>query len=136
MVDFARMQALAKRLIEANGRSVTLRRMERTPTDAAKPWRGSAARAVPEDTATVIGVFLDTISSRYLGLTIQRDGEEQGEQQLFLVATTSAPTKVLSSFDELLDGTQLWNIKALNVLRPGDDEIFVAFKATKRELFE
>lgn len=136
MVDFVKMQALAKRLIEANGRSVTLNRMARTPANPAKPWRGQPDQSVPEVTVDVKGVFLDTISSRYLGLTIQNEGEEKGEQQLFLVATTSAPGKSLREFDQLVDGTQLWNIKALNVLQPGDEEIFVAFKATKRELFE
>ncbi len=134
--DYAEFQALAKELIEETGRTVTLRRHNRTPVDASKPWRGSNPRETPADTATVVALFTDTISSRYLSSTVQREGNEEGVQELMLVATSSAPGKTLEDFDECLDGTELLHIKALNILRPGDEQIFVAFKIVKRELFE
>ena len=40
MVDFVSLAATAQRLIEENGRSVTLFRKDRTPANAAEPWRG------------------------------------------------------------------------------------------------
>jgi len=139
-VNYANLQALAKRLIEENGRSVTLNKLApATPADANKPWRANATPrdALPaEQTVAVTAVFLDTISSRYLGITIQADGTEDAEAKYVMVATTSAPDHDLRSFNELVDETEVYKITAMNVLHPGDSEIFVAFKAQKRKLFE
>ena len=138
-VNYANMQALAKRLIEENGRSVTLNQLTATPTDSNKPWRANATPrdTLPaEQTVTVTGVYLDTISSRYLGITIQRVDSEDAEAKLFMVATTSAPDHDLKQFNELVDGIDVYNLTTLNVLQPGSSEIFVAFKAQKRKLFE
>jgi hypothetical protein len=139
-VNYTRLQALAKRLIEENGRQVTLNKLAPvTPADTNKPWRSKAAPrdSLPtEQTVNVIAVFLDTISSRYLGITIQADGTEDAEAKYVMIATTSAPDHDLRSFNELVDETEVYKITTLNVLHPGSDEIFVAFKAQKRKLFE
>lgn len=134
--DYSTLQDLAKTLITKYGRSVTLNKIDRTPDDSNKPWRGPASvTADPADTVDVDAVIMDTISSRYLGLSIQREGNLQADQMLMIVATSAAPTKDLKTFDECLDGSERYAITAINVLKPGDDEIFVAFKMAKKELF-
>ena len=40
MADFVKLAATAQRLVEANGRAVDLFRVNRTPDDPARPWRG------------------------------------------------------------------------------------------------
>lgn len=39
-MDYVKMAAMAKRLIEKNGRACTFSRLGRDPADATKPWRG------------------------------------------------------------------------------------------------
>lgn len=133
--DYSEFQDLAAELFTEFGRSVTLVKLDTAITDSNKPWRASDdPRATPDDTATVDAVFLDTISSRYLGLNIEFDEAEKGEQKLVLVATAAAPTKDLRSFNELIDGSKRYGVIALNILEPGPEEIFVAYKATQRKL--
>lgn len=133
--DYAEFQVLAAELFTEFGRSVVLNKIDTTPADSSKPWRGPTdIAASPDDTAAVDGVFLDTISSRYLGLTIERQEGDKGEQKLVLIATNAAPTKDLRLFNELVDGSTRYYIQALNVLQPGDEEIFIAFKAVQRNL--
>jgi len=133
--DYVEFQDLAAELFTEFGRSVTLVKLDTAITDSSKPWRvNSDPRNTPDDTATVDAVFLDTISSRYLGLNIEFDEAEKGEQKLVLVATAAAPSKDLRSFNELIDGSNRYGIIALNILEPGPEEIFVAYKATQRKL--
>lgn len=131
--DYSEFQSDAKELIEEFGRTVTLNQFDAAVADTNKPWRGGAPRAAPDDTVTVTGVFVDTITSRSLGIFIDRDGNETGESRVLIVATNSAPGKNLRLFNELLDTDgELYAITTLNVLQPGPAEILVAFKVNKR----
>lgn len=131
--DYTEFQNTAKELIEEFGRSVTLNRFDDAVADVNKPWRGGAPRAAPDDTVSAIGVFVDTITSRSLGILIDRDGNETGESRVLIIATASAPGKDLRLFNELLDTDgELYTITSLNVLQPGPAEILVAFKVSKR----
>ena len=138
-INYTQLAATAQRLIEASGRTFTINKLAKTPTDANKPWRGNTdPRGTPDDTASVIGIVMDTISSRYLGVTIQREDGQQAEAMFLVVASQSAPTKDLKTFDEAIDSSDgsAYTIKSLNVLKPGDTEMFVAYKMTKKELWE
>lgn len=136
-IDYAKMQQLAQRLIEQSGRSVTLQRLSRKSDDPDKPWRGTADLTPADEEVIVSAVFLDTISSRYLGLTIQKEGfGDEGSAQYVIVSTLSAPANDLKVFDRLIDGYQAYQISAINILKPGGTEMFVAFVANKRELIK
>lgn len=123
MVDYARLAATAKRLIEANGRSITLLRANSTPTDASKPWRGaaaSAATALGGASITAIGVFVSPSGSQ-LGRTRREDGTLSVVfEQVCLVAAASLPAGTdLEEFTRVTDGGRVWRIEVVEPLNPG-----------------
>lgn len=136
-IDAARLQTVCDRLISESGRTVTLIKLNRGVDDSNKPWDGRAQpRATPADTQTVKAVFLDTISSRYLGKLVQIQDNISGEQQFCMISTKSMAGKNFRDFDELKESTgTLWAIKAHNILHPGLVEFFGALTLEKKELY-
>lgn len=122
MVNQVKLAATAKRLIEENGRSVTLYKLNQTPSDVAKPWRGNVApRAAVVDSATVIGLFLDPVSFSKWGFLKEDDDLLARFEQLVIFAASSftgAETR-LEEFHELSDGTARWRIGLTRRLAPG-----------------
>lgn len=126
MVDFARAAATAKRLVEANGRTVDLFKVNRTPDNPAEPWRGvSGAPTVPEGgvIASVIMAFVPASGSGF-GKLVTDAGGSLGVafEQVGLLATDSLPAGVTPSdveqADSVRDGVDLWKIVTRGHLRP------------------
>lgn len=117
MVNFAKAAALAKRLIEANGRNVTVVKMSQTAANSAQPWR--ASEATPEASYGVIAAIVPATGS---GLGRQRvvDGTlEDSYDQVALVAASSLPAGVsLEGFTFLDDGSTRWKIGTVETLNP------------------
>ena len=80
MVDYTALAATATRLIEANGRSITVLARSQLPDDSAKPWRGpdpdnleSTARLLIGLVTGLLGVLFSVLAlaaektPRYLG---------------------------------------------------------------------
>ncbi len=118
-VDYTALATTAKRLVDENGRSVTFRRLSRTLDDAAKPWRGSATPRTTVD-ATVEGfaVVVPPSAASALGLSTTDSELVKRSEQIMIVALGSTSTDDLATFDEVLDGTELWKIQQVETLKP------------------
>ena len=123
MVNFTNLAATAKRLVEANGRSVTLLKENRDPDNASEPWRGTGTAPVAlqgGDTQTGIVAFVPASGSGFGRLASDSGGGLQVQlDQVGLLAATSVPGIDVEAFDRLLDadGTH-WKIVTRGKLRP------------------
>jgi hypothetical protein len=119
-INYVKLAATAKRLIEGNGRSLTLTKRSEVLTDNQKPWRGTAPGAlnVNETALTVIGLFtgfesvVDTIT------------KEKRSMQVVLIAAKSAVTTGgadidLTPFDLVIDGDRRYEVNDTKLVYPG-----------------
>ena len=127
MVNFTNAAATAKRLVEANGRSVALVRENRTADTPGEPWRGSSstpATGTGGDPGTsVLACFVSDGGG--LGREV-RDAVGQlvtEFDQMCLVAATSAPGVDLERYDRLLDGGVSWKIVGRAQLKPSTTSV-------------
>ena len=140
MADFARAAATAKRLIEANGRAVTLFKVNRTPDDPAKPWRGTSSAPATIDggleIASVKVAFVPASGSGF-GKTLADRAESLDVQfqQVGLLATDSLPSGVtfadVEAADSLRDGADVWKITVREHLRPASQSILFLLGLSK-----
>ena len=123
MVNYASFRLLAERLIEENGRNLSLvRRDQGNPTDPAKPWRTSTETA--EITVVVKGVVVEFDKEDFDGSLVRR-----GDKRI-LIADKSvidegggAVNLQIEDYDHVLDGTVRWKILDANTIDPGDTRI-------------
>jgi hypothetical protein len=139
MVDYVRFKSLAKRLIETNGRSITLLRSGNTPVDSNKPWRGSTNQASNSTsfTITTIGLFvhpfldsdlLSLVSSIESPYNTTRDSENVLIHADLLDGVAEAE---IESFDLLKDGNTLYKINRVKLLSPGSVRIAYALEVSQ-----
>lgn len=130
MVHFERFAATAQRLIDKNGRQVTLVELDGAPATPSQPWKGAAdPRAAPASTLTLNAVFVEPNSANKLGLSaVSNDLIKRSEQILMLAPGIAVDTTI---FHLVTDGAVNWKIQGVEVLRPAD-EIILAFIGVKR----
>lgn len=133
MVNFVSLAATAKRLIEANGRSVTLVQKSTTPGDASMPWRGPDEDATPPTETAVIGVFLSATSETELGemLALIDAGLVQRGNKFLMVAADSLGTLDIKAQASVVDGSQVWKVQEVATLQPGATPLLHALVLTK-----
>lgn len=122
-LDYTSFRNLAERLIEVNGRTLSLvRRDQGNPTDPAKPWRGSTEAA----TITVIvkGIFIEFDAEDFDGTLVRR-----GDKRVLIADKSvtdegggSANLKI-EDYDHILDGGTRWKIMKAELIEPGDTRI-------------
>ncbi len=119
MVNYANFRNLAERLIEENGRTLTLIRMDQgNPTDSAKPWAGSTEAA--EERFDVTGVIIAFEKEAIDGETVRL-----GDKQILIAAKSveddsgSATNIDIEDYDVVLDGTVRWTIVIAELIEPG-----------------
>ena len=119
MVDYVSFQNLAERLIEANGRDLSLvRRDQDNPVDPAKPWRGSTEAATI--TVVVKGVFVDFEKQDFDGSLVRR-----GDKRVLIAAKSvtdeggSAANLKIEDYDHVLDAGVRWKIITTELVEPG-----------------
>lgn len=118
MVDYARLAATAKRLIEANGRTVTLYRNGREVADASKPNRGPARTAATP--LTPKAAFVPPRGTGFgFDLTLDPSLEESVDQ-VALIAADSVPGEDLETIDRLTDRLRPYQVVTVGRLQPGD----------------
>jgi hypothetical protein len=113
---------VASSLLTQFGRTVTFRRLNKnTLDDAAKPWRGTATPRASVD-ASVDGqaVSVSPSAASRLGITTEDSDLIKRSQEILIVALGSTSTDDLATFDEVLDGTKLWKISAVETLKPAN----------------
>jgi len=131
MVNYTRLAATAKRLIEKNGRDFTLIKQATAPADPAKPWLGADQTLTLVTTATAAGVTgkkglvvkglfaapgstLGDIFAAIAGELTQRRGTS------IYVAAESVSPEDPATYDQVLDGTKALRIEDVETLQPGD----------------
>lgn len=126
MADYARFVALAQRLIEANGREITVQKLDATPEEEAKPWNGPGEPTVDEDEEVeTYAVNLSHASTVDLGaLGIDEDLLKRVERVLLVAANG---TDELDTFQQILDGEETWGIDWVRTLKPGPTTILYVF---------
>jgi hypothetical protein len=126
-MDYARMQAMAKRQIEKNGRPCTFSRVSRVVAGANDSWRVARPAADPLHPATGEPVSYTNVRALLVPLEIADDPKSiaPSGSATFLVAETSFPAGHidLTTLDRLDDGDQKWRIMKVAPLVPGTDDI-------------
>ena len=119
MVDYVSFQNLAERLIETNGRVLSLvRRDQGNLIDPAKPWRGSTEAA--EIVVVVKGVFIEFEKEDFDGTLVRR-----GDKRVLIAAKSvtdeggSASNLKIEDYDHILDATTRWKIITVELIEPG-----------------
>ncbi len=132
MVDFVNLAKTAKKLVEANGRSVTLYKRDRTPAVAADPWRGPDSVPTSPD-GLVIGplkvAFVPATGSGFGKLLF--DADNTLRRKIDLVGLLATDSVVALDFtaadvekaDTLKDGTKIYKIVEVGHLQPGDTSL-------------
>ena len=128
MVDFVRLAATAERLINANGRTISVIKLEKTAADPAKPWRGPAdSRDPAQTTVTGRGSFVPIASAASLGIDVAQVDNLKEEAQVCLFPANSDGGNSLERFDEILDRGARWQIVLTSVLQPADTRLMYFF---------
>lgn len=118
-LDYTSFRNLAERLIESNGRTLSLvRRDQDNPTDPAKPWRGSTEAG----TITVIvkGVFIEFDAEDFDGTLVRR-----GDKRVLIADKSvtdeggNALNLKIEDYDHILDGGTRWKIMRAELIEPG-----------------
>lgn len=134
MVDQVKLAATAERLIEANGRSATFRKRDRTPENASQPWRGPDKVPTAPDGASVtaIACFVPAGNTSFLGegRLVAADLSDRFDQ-VCLVAHDSLPTGTrLEDFSTVEDDSRAWKIARAELLQPGGTRMIYALGLT------
>lgn len=121
MAGYDNAVALAKRLIEKKGRTVTLRQgISPAPTDPDAPWRVGAP---VEITKRVKAVFLHYSQKEVDGSRVRATDEK------VLVAAGSLGSFVPAVGTAILDGARTLRVESVEVVRPGDDAVVYELQA-------
>jgi hypothetical protein len=111
VANFVKLAATALRLIEKNGRAVSIRKVTTAvPPDPTKPWIPGVE--VTADTACV-GAFFDSDRSYITGQLIPED------TSLVLIAADGLGVTPIGK-DRLVDGADVWEITSVGTLKPAD----------------
>ena len=124
MVNYASLKSLAERLIEANGRDLTLvRRDQGNLVDPNEPWRGSTEAS--EISFVVKGVFTEFEKADFDGSLVRRgDKRVLIADQSVLDESGGAPNLKIEDYDHIVDDGVRWKILSVEVIQPGDTRIF------------
>lgn len=124
MVDYVSLADVAERLIEKNGRTISLvRRDQGNPVDSAKPWRSSTE--ADEITVSVLGVVIKFEKEDFDGTLVRR-----GDKRALIAANSvtdaggSASNLKIEDYDHIIDGTTRWKIIDAETVEPGDTRVY------------
>ncbi len=135
MADFVKLAATAKKLVEENGRLVTLFRKSRTPAVAGEPWRGPDP-ATPDPTGgigPVLVAFVPATGGGFGKLLFDSDETLRVKiDQVGLLASDSVlaltPPRTLEQVEEadtLRDGSKVYKIRSVGHLKPADTSLLL-----------
>lgn len=123
MADFVKAAALALKLIEKNGRSVSIQRLDGTAADPNKPWKGTGTPTVAQSVTTP-AVFLPHASTVDLGIL---GVDEELLKRIEQVAIVPGNAVDLMTFHQFLDGGTTWKIDWVRELRPATIPVLYVF---------
>lgn len=105
---------VAKELILENGRSVTFKKLSRTPADTAKPWRITGTTADPDISTIAVAVLIGFKRSEIDGQIVKN-----GDMKALVAPVTGVD---LTEYNVLIDGSVEWSIKNVELIKPGTTE--------------
>jgi hypothetical protein len=121
MVNYVRAAATAKRLIEANGRYVTLFRKDKTAADTSKPWRGPIGSS-DEEVGTVKAVFYPIEEYD------EKEGLVRRAEEKVMIAHDSLPIpEDLEDIDHMVDNGKIYKVITASPLGPGSVRVAYEF---------
>lgn len=128
-INYTRMRSVAERLVEENGRTVTLVRLDQVnDSDPAMPWRGTTGTS--EVTVDVIAVLVPFENDDFDGTLVKR-----GDMQAIVAAKSvedENPANVeIETFDFLDDGGARWRIVEAKSINPGGQRIVYMLQLRK-----
>ena len=126
MVDYAKLSLTAERLVEANGRDVTVVKQGKTPIDASKPWRGQEAPPLISVTGKAVFVAPGDLGKHYQNT----DDTKRGEQVALFAAANDGGND-LSTFDKITDGSVDWHIMRTQLLQPASTRLLYMFEVNR-----
>lgn len=127
MADFVALAALAKRLIDANGRTVTIVKNGTTPQDTEQPWRGLS----DYQTASVTGIGAFVPSTQLKTWEVSTVDNTKRASNYVLFPASDDRGHLLEFFDELLDGDTRWKITSVEVLGPAGTRVLYMIKVSR-----
>lgn len=119
MVNYVSLAATAERLIEENGRDLTVIQAGETAANPAEPWRADTPAG--ESRITVKGVIVEFDNEDFDGTLVRR-----GDKRAFIAhnsivdAAGAGESTELEGFDRLLDAGAEWKIVSVKAIHPGD----------------
>jgi hypothetical protein len=118
MADFVKLAVTAKRLVDGNGRTITLVALDFDTPDPAQPWLGPEnPRSTPARQLELIASFLPLASTVRLGLSKQTIDLAKKADATCLIGSTED----LSVFQELVDSNgERYKITHIEELKPAD----------------
>lgn len=126
----ADFRALAKRLIDANGRTVTITRLSNAPANPAQPWRGpNDPRDSAEGAQSVSGLAAFVpLGGGDLGIKFS---ELEPDDKVLLFPAADDGGNNLEDFDEVVDGTTRYRIIETQILQPGATRFMYFFRVAQ-----
>jgi hypothetical protein len=131
VVDYTRLAEMAERLVRNNGRSISFVKLNTTPANPSRPWKGPASGG--ETTLALNGVFVPPNTVRQFGLTALGEGTEFKDLVTFSeqIIITAQGDNDLREFTSVVDNGDRWGIIGLQVLKPGSTTL-LAFVGVRR----
>lgn len=122
-MNYVRLAALAKKLIEANGRTVTFNQLA-VSADPAKPWRTDAP--VVAHSVTQKGAFV-SLSSRHLGIELTQEQLNLRANEMLMAGASDSPDVDMLRVNQIVDGTETFAVLWVQTIKPGDIAVFFAY---------
>jgi hypothetical protein len=127
LVDYAELLALVHELIQGTGRSLTFSKLDQTEVDSSKPWLPIGLPA--EATSTVFGTFVPPNQAVSMGIDIGDSELFKSFESVALVEPNVAAD--LDSYHTVQDGTDVWRVEKVSVLKPGSVVLLYVFGLCK-----
>lgn len=139
MADYNKFKALAKRLIETNGRLITLLRSGNTPDNDLKPWRGSTNQATNTtiNSITTIALFVHPFLDSDLLTFVStmavpyNDTIDIANVLIHADLLDGVSEAKIELYDYLKDGDTIYKIKKVKLLAPGNVRIAYALEVSQ-----
>lgn len=130
MVDFIRLANTAKRLIDENGRSITVNRKSTTSANANRPWGSTVTTNA--DTLTTIALEASSMGQGAGGRKTYITQEVlRQDQKSFLINAIDSTGKDLTLFDELIDNEENYSVETVDIFQPGSVILLYEFIVIK-----
>lgn len=133
MADHSKFLALARKLINKDGREVQFLKIQPASADPDRPWKGPARTAgdppPPSHIAVAMAVFLPDGAG--FGKMIEDNDLFKTSDQMLLVAPHDDPSVNLAEYQLVEDGGVRWKINVIKELKPADLTVLFAMGVSR-----